>query len=83
MFNTVKRRKQGMLSKCLLSIKGRSCNQTQLVHQYMTKKTPIHDKENHLSWKELRRDKKTWKADSLKYRGNIVVKHYYIVKTDC
>ena len=52
MFNKVKRRKQGMLSKCLLSIKGRSCNQTQLVHQYMTKKTPIHDK-------ELRRDKKT------------------------
>ena len=32
------RRKRGMLPKCLLSIKGRSSNQTLLVHQDMTKK---------------------------------------------
>jgi len=31
--------KRGKLLKCLLSIKGRSCNQTLLVHQDMTKKT--------------------------------------------
>ena len=31
--------KRGMLPKCLLSIKGRSCNQTSLVHQDMTLKT--------------------------------------------
>ena len=28
--------KRGMLPKCLLSIKGRSCNQTPFVHQDMT-----------------------------------------------
>jgi len=28
-----------MLTECLLSIKGRTCNPTQLVHQDMTKKT--------------------------------------------
>ena len=33
--------KPGMLPKCLLSIKGRTCNQN-------TTRTPIHDKENHL-----------------------------------
>jgi len=31
--------KRGLLSKSLLAIKGRSCNQTLLVHQDMTKKT--------------------------------------------
>jgi len=36
--------KRGMLPQNLLSIKGRSCNQTLLVHQDM-------DKENHLLWK--------------------------------
>ena len=30
--------------KCLLSIKGRSCNQTLLVHQDMTKKTTFYEK---------------------------------------
>jgi len=30
--------KWGMLPKCLWSIKGRTCNQTPLVHQDMTKK---------------------------------------------
>ena len=36
--------KRGMLPKCLLSIKGRSCNQTPLVHQDMTKKTTLYEK---------------------------------------
>ena len=31
--------KRGMLPKCLLSIKGKSCNQTLLVHQDMKKTT--------------------------------------------
>jgi len=34
----------GMLHKCLLSMKGRSCNQTPLVHQDMTKKTTFYEK---------------------------------------
>jgi len=33
-----------MLPKCLLSIKGRSSNQTVLVHQDMTKKTTFYEK---------------------------------------
>ena len=33
---------QGMLPKSLLSIKGRSCNQTLLVYQDMTKKTTLY-----------------------------------------
>ena len=36
--------KRGMLLKCLLSIKGRSCNQTPLVHQDMRKKTTLYEK---------------------------------------
>jgi len=36
--------KRGMLPKCLLSIKGRTCNQTLLVHQDMTKKTTFYKK---------------------------------------
>jgi len=36
--------KRGMLPKCLLSIKGRSCNQTLLVHQDMTKKNTFYEK---------------------------------------
>ena len=35
---------QGMLPKSLLSIKGRSCNQTLLVYQDMTKKTTFYEK---------------------------------------
>jgi len=35
--------KQEMLPKSLLSIKGRSCNQTPLVHQDMTKKTTFYE----------------------------------------
>jgi len=38
------RAKQGMLLKSLLSIKGRSCNQTLLVHQDVTKKTTFNEK---------------------------------------
>ena len=38
------RRKRGMLPKCLLSIKGRSSNQTLLVHQDMTKKVTFLNK---------------------------------------
>jgi len=30
-----------MLPKCILSLKGRSCNKKTLVHQDMTKKTPF------------------------------------------
>ena len=33
-----------MLPKCILSIKGRSCNQTPLVHQDITKKTTVYEK---------------------------------------
>jgi len=36
--------KRGMLPKCLLSIKGRSCNQTPPVHQDMPKKTTFYKK---------------------------------------
>ena len=36
--------KRGMLPKSLLSIKGRSCNQSLLVHQDMTKKTTFYEK---------------------------------------
>ena len=36
--------KRGMLPKSLLSIKGRRCNQTLLVHQDMTKKTTFYEK---------------------------------------
>jgi len=36
--------KRKMLPKCLLSIKGRTCNQTLLVHQDMTKKTTFYEK---------------------------------------
>ena len=36
--------KRGMHPKCLLSIKGRSCNQTLLVHQDMAKKTTFCEK---------------------------------------
>ena len=36
--------KRGMLPKCLLSIKGRFCNQTPLVQQDMTKKTTFYEK---------------------------------------
>jgi len=36
--------KQRMLPKCLLSIKGRTCNQAPLVHQDMTKKTTFNEK---------------------------------------
>ena len=36
--------KRGMLPKSLLSIKGRSCNQTLLAHQDMTKKTTFYEK---------------------------------------
>ena len=36
--------KRGMLPKSLLSLKGRSCNQILLVHQYMTKKTTFYEK---------------------------------------
>jgi len=35
---------QGMLPKCLLSIKGRSCSQAPLAHQYMTKNTIFYEK---------------------------------------
>jgi len=35
---------RGMLPKSLLSLKGRSCNQTLLVHQDMTKKTTFYEK---------------------------------------
>jgi len=34
-----------MLPKWLLSIKGRTCNPTPLVHQDMTKKTTFYEKE--------------------------------------
>jgi len=33
-----------MLIKCLMSIKGRTCNPTPLVHQDMTKKTKFYEK---------------------------------------
>ena len=36
--------KRRMLPKCLLFIKGRSCNQTPLVHQDMAKKTTFYEK---------------------------------------
>jgi len=36
--------KRGMLPKRLLSIKGRTCNQTLLVHQDMTKKTTFYER---------------------------------------
>ena len=42
--NKENRWKRGMLPKCLLSIKGRSCNQTPLVHHDMTKKTTFYEK---------------------------------------
>ena len=36
--------KRGMLPKSILSIKGRSCNQTLLVYQDMTKKNTFYEK---------------------------------------
>ena len=33
--------KRGMFPRCLLSHKGRTCNQTLLVHQDMTKNPPF------------------------------------------
>jgi len=35
--------KRGMLPKCLLSTEGRTCKQTPLVHQGMTKKTTFYE----------------------------------------
>ena len=42
--STLLRWRLGMLPKCMLSIKGRTCYQTLLVHQYMTKKTTFNEK---------------------------------------
>ena len=36
--------KRGILPKSLLSIKGRSCNKTLPVYQYLTKKPTLYEK---------------------------------------
>jgi len=45
--------KRRMLPNWILSIKGRTCNPTPFVHQYMTKKTTFYEKRRDNSSKML------------------------------